>query len=143
MSMIPHIRQTGNTNLGICKHVLISFYHERPLQLRLRTILNFVTNFVKFYTNLYLFLWVFLVLNYVFCFFSLAWLFVGLFFSSFWTNWEILGILPSFWAIAKNFIYRIPPPPNKREDGVGFSKKYCTYNIMSYPTFRHQQKSKN
>ena len=142
--------------------------------MRLRTFCIFVTKFVKIYTILYSFLWVFLVLNYVFCFFSLAWLFVGLFFRhpdaeqskhgrilgispSFWgVSRRILGVLPSSWTNVKDlrFItiilcdseeFYIPHTPLLLGEGtgMGFSKKYYIYNIMSYPTFRHQQKSKN
>ena len=75
MAMIPHPHQTGMMNLGICKHVLIYFNRERPLQLRLRTIIKFVTKFVKIYTNLYHFLWVLLVFKCCFIIFTLTWLF--------------------------------------------------------------------
>ena len=59
---------TGKMNLGIYKHVLISIYRERPLQLRLRTNILFVTNFVKTYTNLYPSLWMLWVLKPIFRF---------------------------------------------------------------------------
>ena len=79
--MIPYHHQTGMMILGICKHVLISFDRERPLQLRLRMISIFVTKFVKIYTILYPFWWVLLVLEYIFLFFSSPWLFNGLIFN--------------------------------------------------------------
>ena len=83
MSMIPYPHQTGKMILGIYKHVLISFYQERPLQLRLRPTHRFVTNFVKFYTNLCPFLWDLSVFMCIITFFISTWLFV---FLSFRTN---------------------------------------------------------
>ena len=44
---------------------------------------------------------------------------------------------------SKEFYIPHTPLLIRERTGVVFSKKYCTYNIMSYPTFRHQQKSKN
>jgi len=81
MAMIPYHHQTGIMILGICKHVLISFCWERPLQLRLRTNSLFVTKFVKINTNLYPFWWVLAVLKYILLFFSLTWLFNSLIFN--------------------------------------------------------------
>ena len=73
--MIPYLHPSREDEIGICKHVLILFNGERPLQLRLRTIIIFVTKFVKINSNLYPFLWVLVVLKYIFLIFSLAWLF--------------------------------------------------------------------
>ena len=119
MSMIPYHHQTGMMILGICKHVLVSFDRERPLQLRLRMISIFVTKFVKINTILYLFWWVLLVLEYIFLFFSSPWLFSKVILNivknlrrimSFWGfSRRIFSIsYPSFWASAKN-LFRILP----------------------------------
>ena len=90
---------------------------ERPLQLRLRTIYSIVTKSDNFYTNLYPFWWISLVFKTTFLFFTLPWLFCGLFINLL-TSTRILRSFHSPWMTnlhklpilntAKNLTYHIP-----------------------------------
>jgi len=108
MSMTPISTKQIKLILGICKHVLILFYQERPLQLRLRPSYRFVTNFVKIYTNLCPFLWDLLVLMCIIALYISTWLFVCLIFYThlYWKRlphyeWESSPITPNILSATK------------------------------------------
>lgn len=121
--MIPYLHPSREDEIGICKHVLILFNGERPLQLRLRIIIKFVTNLVKFNTNPYPFLWVFLGFKYIFVIFNLAWLF-----SSF------ISIQPGVLLYSQNKLYSNSKSPLSLNPGCPkkITQKNAIYIILCH-----------